>query len=259
MRRADGDLANKRLAAIVALALTGGVFLAILAPALPGTWGLAGGPPLQAAATLGAVLLLGSFAAVLAKRIGRPGKAGFHAHVWLASLGAALVFAHAAGNLGRPPATLLLLLLALIGLGVWSRTAGARLMAGTFGQKRGAFRQADPAARARIGAVIQAKQAILATLDASAEEGTFSLGPRHWATAPRAAFAYARLAAEEERLTGARAALPPAQARWRLLHRLLAWAFVAGLVAHIVIVMLFAGYVADGRPIYWLHFAAWDF
>lgn len=257
--RAGGDLPNARLAAIVALALLAGVFLAALAPSLPAPWGRPGGPLLQAAAALGSLLLLASFAAVLAKRFGRSGKTGFRRHVWLASVGAAMVFAHAASNVTRPAGFLLALLFALILLGVWSRTAGARRMAATFGEKRRAFAGPDAANRARLAEIVQAKRALLARLDAAADEGVFSPGPRHWLRAPLATFAYARLAGTEARLMAARAEISPAQAWWRLGHRLLAWAFVAGLVLHIVIVMWFAGYVADGGEVYWLHFAAWDF
>ncbi len=256
---ASVDLRNGRLVAIVALSLLGGAGLAVALPALPEPWGRPGGPLLQGAAALGALLLFASFAAVLAKRFGRPGKQGFHSHVWLASLGAALVFAHAASNLGRPPALLLLALAGLIGLGVWSRAAGARRMAATFGQKRGGFKPANAATRARLQAILEAKRALLARLDPAADEGTFSPAPRHWRQAPLATLRYRALAAAEARLTEARAGLGPAQAGWRLAHRLLAWAFLGGLAAHIVIVMWFAGYVADGGPVYWLHFARWDF
>lgn len=253
------DLSNARLIVATALSLTAGVFLAVLIPALPDPWGRPGGPLLQAAAAAGSGLLLASFAAVLAKRFGGDGKRRFHAHVWLAGAGTALVFVHAASNLGRPPALLLAALAGLILLGLWSRTRGARLMAGTFGEKRRAFAAPDADVRARLKAILAEKQTLLVRIAPDAEEALFSPSPRHWRSSPLATFAYARLAAEEARLTGARAALNPAQAFWRMLHRLLAWAFVAGLIGHILIVMLFAGYAADDRPIYWLHFAAWDF
>lgn len=256
---ADADLSNAALAAIVALTLLAGVFLAALAPSLPGDWGRSGGPLLQGAAALGSALLLASFAAVLAKRFGRPGRRGFRSHVWLASVGAALTFAHAAGNLGRPAALLLVLLAALILLGAWSRVAGARRMAATFGEKRRAFARPDPERRARLAAIIEEKRALLATLAPGADEGLFSPSPRHWLKAPFKTAAYARLVATEAGLTQARAQVSPAQAWWRAAHRLLAWSFVAGLFLHIVIVMWFAGYVADGDEVYWLHVAAWDF
>ncbi len=257
--KSNRDLANRDLISIVALSLLGGVLLAALAPALPGDWGRAGGPLLQAAAAVGAALLLASFAAVHGKRAGRAGKRGFRAHVWLASLGAALVFAHGAANLGRPPALLLLLLAGLVALGLWSRTRGAKAMAGTFGAKRAAFFGDRLPAKARLAEIIREKQALLARIEPGAAEALFSPGMRHWRRAPLATLRYLRLAEKEIALTGARAALGPAQATWRIAHRLLAWAFVGGLFLHILIVMLFAGYAADGGRIYWLHFAGWDF
>ena len=259
MRLRNSDLPNRDLIAWVALSLTAGLALALLVPSQAGDWGRSGGPVLQAAATIGAILLLGSFLAVLAKRTGKSGKHGFRLHVAMASLGAGLVMAHGLANVGRPPALLLLLLAALVALGVWSRTGGARLSAGTFGNKRDGFLKPDPDRRARLAAVIDAKRALLSEIDKDADEATFSPVARHWRSKPFATLRYQKLAAEEEALTGARAAISPAQARWRLLHRLLAWAFVAGLFAHIVIVMLFAGYASDGGEIYWLHFADWDF
>lgn len=258
-RVAVTDLPNARLVTVVTLALAGGLFLALIVHALPAPWGLPGGPILQGAAALGALLLLLAFAAVFAKRLGRPGKRAFHGHVWLASVGTALVLAHGAAGLDRPPALLLALLALLIGLGVWSRTAGARAMAGTFGQKRAGFRPPDPATRERLQAILRAKQALLARIDAAADERLFAPAPRHWRSAPLKTLRYQWLAERERTLTGARAALSPLQARWRLVHHLAGLAFVGGLVAHVVIVMVFAGYAAhDGAP-YWLHFWAMDF
>lgn len=261
MRGADakGDLSNGRLAATTMLALLAGVFLAILAAALPDPWGQPGGLLLQGAAVLGAGMLTASFLVIFAKRFGRHGKQGFRSHVWLASVGMALVFVHAASGLDRPPAALLALLVALVALGMWSRMQGARLMAATFGEKPRAFRAPDTDARARLARIIDAKQALLRAIDPDANEALFSPEPRHWLRAPLAVLRYSRLAAEERALTGATATMPRAQALWRMVHRLIAWAFLAGLLGHIAIVMFFARYAADDRTIYWLHFAAWDF
>ncbi len=253
------DLSNRALITILACILSASVFTLILVTSLNGIWGLAGGPLLQAAAAIGAVLLLGSFVAVLAKRRGKPGKAGFKSHVWLASIGTGLVFAHGASGIMKPPALLFALLLLLIGLGVWSRIQGARMMAQTFGQKRAGFAKPDPATRAKLAELISQKHALLERLAPDASEALFSPQFRHWLRTPMLTLQYVRLAAEESHIVGAAAALPPIQARWRLLHRLAALAFVGGLFAHIVIVMVFAGYASDGGDIYWLHFAAWDF
>ncbi len=253
------DLSNRALISILAGALCASIFATIITASLTGIWGLPGGPLLQAAAAIGALCLVGSFLAVLAKRRGRPGKTGFRSHVWLASIGTGLVLAHGAGGLLKPPATLFVLLLLLIGLGVWSRLQGARMMAQTFGEKRAGFAKPTPAVRAELAALIEQKQTLLAKLDPSANEALFSPQIRHWFSAPILALRYTKLATEESRIVGAAAGLPKIQARWRVVHRLAALAFVGGLLAHIIIVMLFAGYAADGGDIYWLHFAAWNF
>jgi hypothetical protein len=169
------------------------------------------------------------------------------------------VLAHWSFHLLHFPTLLLVLLAGLVALGVWSRGPGAVAMANTFGRKHAAFAAPSPETRARLVALIAEKQALLARLDPQANEATFSLQPRHVLSRPGQALAYQRLCAEELRLTGAVASLSPAQRHWRLVHRLLAWTFVAGLALHVVLVLFFAGYVAEGREITWWRFADWDF
>ena len=259
MSQRPKDLSNPLLYRTVGGTLAVGLVAATAFGVSAADWARPGSPLLQLLAIAGAVLLLASFAAVLAKRFGQPGKRGFHAHVGLASLGLACVLAHWSFSVLQAPTLLLLLLAALIVLGVWSRSVGARQMAGTFGRKHAAFHPPAPETRERLRALIAEKRALLAGLDPAASEAMFSLQPRHWLARPGKALAYQRLCDEELRLTGAKAALSPAQRHWRLVHRLLAWGFVAGLLGHILVVTFFAGYVADGREIYWWHLAAWDF
>ena len=121
----------------------------------------------------------------------------------------------------------------------------------TFGTKHAGRPAPTLAERERLKAIIAEKQALLAKLEPSAGEGTFSPLARHWLRAPTLALAYQRLANEELRLTGAVAMLSRAQRHWRLLHRLLAWGVVGGLVAHVLVVTFFADYVADGADVYW--------
>ncbi|MCA8927780.1 MAG: hypothetical protein KDC18_06895 [Alphaproteobacteria bacterium] len=259
MSRPAMDFSNRRLFATVGITLAAGLVAAAVFGASAAPWARPGSPLLQSLAIAGAVLLLVSFAAVLAKRFGRPGKAGFRAHVVLASLGLAGVLAHWSFHVIQFPTLLLLLLLALVALGVWSRSAGAAQMAGTFGRKHAAFAPPAPATRERLRALIGEKRAMLAALDPAASEATFSLQPRHWVSRPRMALAYQRLCDEELRLTGATAILSRGQRHWRLAHRLLAWGFVLGLGLHVLLVVFFAGYVAHGRAIYWWHLTAWNF
>jgi hypothetical protein len=233
------------------------LFGLIVVSALPGGLDRPGGPLLQSLAIAGALLLGASFVAVLRKKAGHPGKAGFHSHVWLASGGTVLVAIHSTGSLLKIPSGLLLLLAALIGLGVWSRLAGSKRMARTFGTKMSGFSKPNEKTRERLAALIADKQNLLLAIDPAALEATFSLQPRHWLTMPGRAMAYHRAVMEEHRLIGTRTSVSPAQAYWRILHRLLAWSFIAGLMIHVITVTFFAGYVADGRMIYWWHLAEW--
>ncbi len=255
----SNDLSNRRMFGTVGFLSAAGLVAAVIFGVSAADWARPGSPLLQSLAIAGGVLLVGSFVAVLAKRFGHSGKRGFRAHVGLASLGLALVLAHWSFQVFQFPTLLLLLLAALVALGLWSRSAGAVAMAGTFGRKHAAFTAPAPATRERLKALIAEKREALAGLDPQASEATFSLQPRHWLRRPRRALAYQRLCDEELKLTGATAMLSPAQRNWRLVHRLLAWAFVGGMLLHVLLVLFFAGYVADGREIYWWHITPWDF
>ena len=253
----DTDLADSRLTAIVIAAVAAASVGLVLSPGLPEDLGRPGGPLLQSAAIIGSMLLVASFVAVLLKKIGHPGKAGFRAHVWLASVGAVLVIVHSTGSVAKIPSLLLLSLAGLVALGVWSRLAGSKRMARTFGSKLAGFSKPDEATRARLAELITHKKSLLSTIDSNALEAVFSLKPRHWITTPGTALTYHRAVMEEHRLIGTRASVSLAQAYWRPLHRLLAWGFVAGLLIHVITVTVFAGYVADGRTVYWWRIAEW--
>lgn len=251
------DLPNRLLFGTVGICVAGGLVAAAAFGVSAAEWARPGSPLLQSLAIIGSLLLLASFAAVLAKRFGRQGKAGFRAHVGLASLGLALVLAHWSFQVFQFPTLLLVILACLVALGLWSRSAGAKQMAGTFGRKHGAFTPPSPATRERLKALIGEKRALLERIDPQASEATFSLQPRHWLAKPMRARAYQKLCSEELALTGATAVLSRGQRYWRLAHRLLAWGFVAGLVGHVIVVTFFAGYVADGREVYWWRLADW--
>jgi hypothetical protein len=248
---------------IAADVLRGATLAALLAIAawfaarswLPEAWRTPGSAELYLTGVLGACLLVVPAVFALAKRSGRSSApvAWFNAHVGCSLVGAVLIVAHSGGFLRRPPALLLLAIVALAVLGLWARLRGARLMAATFASKQPSFRVPDAAARERLRELIDEKRRLLAALDPGANEGTFSVTLPHLLRRPRLAMAYGRLAREESRLLGTRAAVGPAQAWWRPLHLALAWIFVAGVLVHVVTVTFFAGYVADGRPITWWH------
>jgi hypothetical protein len=238
-------------------------------PGLAPAWRLPGSPQLYRFGLAGSFLLLVSLFFVLAKRTrwgGSPVR-WFSAHIVAALAGGVLVAIHSAGRLRYAPALLLLALAALAALGVWARIQLSRRMSATFAEKHESFgfirnvsageALAGDEDRERLGALIRKKESLLARLEPGAGEGTFSLTPALWLAHPVLAAAYARLVREESAILGVREKVPAAQAHWRRLHLSLAAIFVLGLIGHVVVVTLFAGYVSGGEEIYWWHLAAW--
>jgi hypothetical protein len=256
---ARSDLSDRKLAALTASALTAVAAWFVLRAWLPEAWRTPGSPQLYWMGVAGALLMLVPAAFALAKRGGRSRQPlwWFNLHVGCSLLGAVLIAAHSGGFLRRPPALLLVAIVALAVLGIWARVRGARLMAATFASKPHVFPPPDKATRERLGALIDEKRRLLARLDPAANEGTFAVTLPHLLRQPRLAIAYRRLEREESRLIGSRGAVSPAQAWWRALHLLLAWALVLGVVIHVITVTWFAGYVAGGGPITWWHVADW--
>lgn len=253
------DLNDRRLLRLVAAAVAAIAAWFALRPWLAPGWREPGSPQLYLLGVAGVLLLLVPGAFALAKRSGasRDPRAWFNAHVYCSLAGAALIAAHSGGFLRRPPALLLLALVALAALGVWARLRGARRMAATFASKTGTFRVPDEAARTRLRQLIARKRSILSKLDGKASEGTFSVTLAHFLHFPRLALAYRRFEREEAHLLGTRASVGAAQAWWRPLHMALAWIFVLGVLIHVVTVTFFAGYVAGGGPITWWHLTEW--
>lgn len=252
------DIGNRFLFNLLAIAGVVLVFYVLAFSGLGPAWRAQGGPLLYLVAVAGAGLLLVSVVFLIAKRtgLGSP-RIWFIAHVIAATMGFVLVAIHTAGAFFEAPALLLAALVGLMGLGVWARVRAANLMAGTFATKRGGFAAADPELMGRMRRLIEEKRAVLARLDPNASEALFSVALGHWLRHPGLAMAYHKLARTEEGLVGARQSVGTAQAWWRSLHMALAGLFIAGLITHIVVVTFFAGYVAEGRDIYWWHLAAW--
>jgi hypothetical protein len=252
-------LSNAALVTIAGAMLIAIACWFLLRGALSAAWRTPGSPVLYLTGVAGALLLLVPAAFALAKRGGRSQRpvAWFNAHVVCACLGSVLIAVHSAGHLGRPPAVLLLALVALAVLGVWARLRAARLLAATFGTKVATFSPPDAATRARLARIVERKRALLPVLDPGANEGTFSVTLPLLLRAPGAALAYRGLEREEARLLGTRGAVAMTQAWWRPLHIAIAWAFVAGVAVHVATVTFFAGYVADYGPIGWWHLTAW--
>lgn len=218
-----------------------------------------GSPAVYLFGVAGTLLLLVAAVFVWVKRTGRGGSpvVWFMAHVGCGTLGFALVAVHSTGKLDRPPALLLLNLLALMILGICARVWVSRSMADTFGTKLRGFAKPDETTRTKLARIISDKSALLARLDPAAQEATFSVTLAHLLRRPGGSLAYLRLVRAEAQLMGGRRSVGPAQAWWRPLHLALAAAFLVGLLVHVVMVTFFAGYVADGGPIGWWHVTAW--
>ena len=253
------DISDNRLLQLVAAAIAAiGVWFSVRS-LLPEMWRTPGSPALYLTGVAGVALLLVPVVFVVAKRGGRSVDpvGWFNAHIVCSLAGMVLIAIHSGGFLRRPPALLLLALVALAALGVWARVRGSRRMAATFASKAPAFHPPDAATRERLGALVTEKRALLARLEPRADEGTFSVNLPHLLRNPLVALAYQKLAREEAALLGTRRAVPPQQAWWRPLHMALAWLFVLGVLIHVITVTFFAGYVADGGTISWWHLTAW--
>lgn len=231
-----------------------------LLPFLPADVRRPGSPLLQSCAALGALLLLAPLVFSVRKRNGRAQAPilGYVVHVGAGVLGSWLVLVHALSAPGGPPLILVGLLLILIATGAGARLWLAADMASTFGRKPAAFAAPDPARKDVLRGLIDAKRAVLARLDGSAQEATFSPDLRHWMRAPAATWSYQKLARAEARVIGTRRSVSAWQAWWRPIHLAAAVIFWAGLFLHVVIVTFFARYAAGTDAIYWWHLAAWD-
>ena len=237
-------------------------YFLLLFPLLPAPWRTAGSPELYLTGVAGACLLLVAMVFSAIKRGGGGDLAPkfYVAHVLCAYAGTILVAVHGAGNLGRPPAMMYLAILGLVLLGMYARLHVSRRMERTFAEKHASYAvtMSEPK-RERLRELIQKKKTLLAELDPKANEGTFSLQPKHWRACPLRSLRYAKLVREEQEVMGTRRMVPFAQAYWWMAHRALAHLFVLGIVIHVITVTFFAGYVADYdfSKITWWHIAKW--
>lgn len=225
---------------------------------MPGTRA-AGTPVRQTAAILGGVLLLVPALFSIVKRgalSARP-PSWFVAHVLASAAGLVLVSLHAlGGQLLSPPGVVLGLLFFLVLQGTLARIFLPARLSQQFASRPPSFHQIGARDRSALADIIARKRVLLTRLDAQASEAVFSPNLRHALRHPWLTLRYARLAAAESRLVGARRAAGALLSLWRRVHIAVAVLFLAGLAAHVLVVTVFAGYAAGGRPIYWWHFAA---
>jgi hypothetical protein len=216
----------------------------------------------QSCAALGALLLLTPFAFLLMKRSGHSDSppAWFIAHVLATSLGSCLIFIHAAsGDWLTPPGIVLTLLVFLLLQGSLLRVVLSRGFSLLFARSSAPLGFTAPAGldKAALQGVIDAKVTLLGRLDPGADEALFSPALQHWLRQPLNSCRYQRLAQREARMIGARAGAT-VELRWaRRIHMAAALAFYLGLIAHVIVVLFFAGYVAGGNAIDWWYITAW--
>jgi hypothetical protein len=251
------DLSERRLLQLLSLVAVI-VTLALAWPGLP-----APGSPLgQSAAALGALLLLAPLLFLFMKRSGRAQNppAWFIAHVLATSLGSCLVFVHAAnGDWLTPPGAVLTLMAFLVLQGSLLRVVLSRGFSLLFARSSAPLGFSAPAGLDRLAlqGVIDAKANLLKTLDPGADEALFSPALKHWLGQPLNSCRYQWLAEREARMVGARGSVGIGL-RWaRRIHMLAALGFYLGLLAHVVVVLFFAGYAAGGEAIDWWHITAW--
>lgn len=244
--------------------MTAGLVIAVAAyliakPYIGPMWQKPGTPVLQSIAAVGGLLLLMPFVFSIGKRAGMsemPNRL-FMMHVGASVLGIFFVALHAVAAFDGPPLFMVAFLIGLVVTGYVGRVHLAPRIAATFGTKAAPFQAPDEQTRSELRRVIDEKTALLKSLDPGASEALFSVTPRHLIRRPVLSLAYMKLARREETLIGARGSVTALQAWWRPLHMALAWLFLGGLIVHVIFALFFAGYVAEGREIYWWHITDW--
>ena len=221
-----------------------------------------GDPLNQVCAIAGTVLLLMPAVFFFAKRGGRAKNPPlwFVLHAVCGFSGVFLISVHVASVSSISPALVpLSALMFLVCQGFWVRAFLTQRLAFLFARspKSFEFGAALPNNRAAIAAVIDQKTALLARLDPSASEATFSPRLSHWLRAPLKALRYDILARREAVLVGARARAGYVLSYARQLHIAVAAIFYLSLLAHVVVMLFFAGYAAKGGEVYWWHIANW--
>ncbi len=242
------------LAALVAVVAA----LTLLWPSAPAP----GSPLAQLCGALGAMLLLAPLAFVIMKRSGFASNppAWFIGHVIATSLGSCLIFIHAAaGNWLTPPGLILLLMAFLVLQGSLLRAFLSRGFSLLFARSSVAsgFDAPPNLDKEALRQVIDAKTRLLASIDPAADEALFSPALKHWLRQPWKSTRYLALAEREALMVGARASAGIGLSWSRRIHMLAALGFYLGLIAHIVVVLFFAGYAADGGPIDWWYITDW--
>jgi len=221
-----------------------------------------GSPTAQWAAAIGVLALLAPMIFSLLKRSGLSASPPFWfaAHVLSAMLGGTFILYHAAaGDWFSPPGVVLIIMLFLLIQGVYLRVSVSSQFSRLFARTSIApgFSRPESLDKAKLQVLIESKQKLLQKLDANADEALFSPNLRHWLRHPLLSLRYQRLVSMEADMVGARQGAGLLLAWSRRLHMLAALLFYLGLIAHVIVVLFFAGYVAGDAEITWWYITDW--
>ena len=216
----------------------------------------------QGSAIAGSLLLLGPLLYTIIKRGAstQSPPLWFVIHVVSASAGCFFIAIHvASGDWLSPPGIVLLCLVFLIVQGSLMRVVITRRYSQLFARntQEGGFSTGNRPDRDKLQRLIDEKTALLSHLDPKAQEALFSPTLNHWLRHPVLSLQYQQLAEIEALMVSARVSAP-FLVRWaRRWHLFVAAVFFVGLLVHVITVLFFAGYVADGANITWWHIADW--
>lgn len=221
-----------------------------------------GDPLNQTCAMIGTLLLLMPFVFFCLKRTGRAENPPlwFVLHALCGFGGLSLIAVHVASVSKLSPAAVPLVALVLLVLqGVWIRAFLTRRLAFLFARSPSSFTfgSTAPVDRVQIAQLIERKERLLAQLDPTAQEATFSPRLSHWLCHPVKALRYDILARREAALVGARMRAGFVLSYARQSHIALAALFYLSLLAHVVVMLFFAGYAAKGGDVYWWYITSW--
>lgn len=250
------DLSNKILVRSLIGLLVLATNVIVITPFTPGT------PLGQILAALGALLLCAPLIFAVMKRSGRSASPPlwFCVHVICSSFGLLFISAHVAnGDWLTPPGIVLASLFFLVIQGALARVFVGQRLSYLFARSAASFNFTRPVEvdRTALREIITRKVNLLETLDRAADEALFSPTLKHWCKHPFLSFRYQQLITKESRLVGARQRAGWLLRCWRRLHILAAVCFAIGLLAHVIVMLFFAGYAADGGAITWWHIASW--
>lgn len=216
----------------------------------------------QWAALFGLIALLVPMLFSITKRSGLSENPPFWfiTHVVCACIGVLFILFHAAaGDWLSPPGMVLALMLFLVIQGAFLRISISSRFAHLFARSAvaGGFGPAKKFNKQHLQALIERKQKLLTKLDNSATEALFSPNLGHWMRHPLLTLRYQKLIAEEAGMIGARASAGFWLAWSRRIHMIAAALFFIGLIAHVIIVLFFAGYAAGEGEIDWWYITDW--